>query len=148
MIPSLVWICSRVLARYADQLPVDILRNYDSKRSDLLCGALDPPLCATLVQLYDNLPQQLHSLTLPLAHPHIPLLQAIPNTSLFSLITILDLPACPHLTDSSIIHLSALHSLVALDASATALSSYGIKVLAETLLWISEEPAVDRHKIS
>ncbi|KAF8077956.1 hypothetical protein FPV67DRAFT_22896 [Lyophyllum atratum] len=87
-----------------------------------------------------NLPTHLCALTLPLADAHLLLLQRVPFTPRFSLLTILDLPACPHLTDTSIVSLSPLHSLVALDASATSLSSYAIKALAGTLLWVDDGP--------
>ncbi|KAG5727984.1 hypothetical protein E4T56_gene19428 [Termitomyces sp. T112] len=140
-VPSLACLCLRVLARYPAHVPIDIRLNYDSRLGvDLLDDILDPPLWATLVQVYDGLPEHLHSLTIPLTDPNVPCLQKIPQTSLFSLITVLDLPACPHLTDTSIVHLGPLHSLVALDASATSLSSYAIKVLSGTLLWFDDGP--------
>ncbi|KAG6818126.1 hypothetical protein H0H87_000031 [Tephrocybe sp. NHM501043] len=140
-LPSLACLCLHVLARYPDQLPVDARRPYDPAVSDVLDGAKrNPAYWAALVQFYDNLPDDLATLCIPLADSDVPLLQRIQQTPLFSLLTILDLPGCPHLTDTSIVNLSPLHSLVALDASKTSLSSYAIKSLAGTLLWIDDGP--------
>ncbi|KAG6877713.1 hypothetical protein C0993_004808 [Termitomyces sp. T159_Od127] len=139
MIPPLAWLCLRVLARRPALVPVDVRLNFDARHAHLL-HALSPPLWAALVQVYDGLPADLHYLTVSLADPHLSLLQEIPHTPRFSLLTLLDLPACPHLNDTSVVHLRRLHSLVALDASATSLSSYAIKVLAGTLLWVDDGP--------
>ncbi|KAG6890705.1 hypothetical protein C0995_005078 [Termitomyces sp. Mi166 len=143
-VPSLARLCLRVLARYPGHVPIDVRLNYHPIYSDVLDDvlddALDPTLWSALVQVYDGLPSHLRSLTISLADPRLSFLQKIPQTSLFSLMTILDLPACPHLTDTSIVRLGPLHSLVALDASATPLSSYAIKVLSGTLLWINDGP--------
>ncbi|KAG6906137.1 hypothetical protein DXG01_015744 [Tephrocybe rancida] len=140
-VPSLASLCLRILARYPDQVPIDFRRSYDPAQSDILDNALKDPLYwVTITQIYDNLPEHLNTLVLPLADIDVPLLQRIQHTPIFSMLTILDLPGCPHLTDSSIVLLSPLHSLVAFDASATSLSSYAIKVLAGTLLWVDDGP--------
>ncbi|KAG6866905.1 hypothetical protein C0991_003820 [Blastosporella zonata] len=141
-VPSLASLCLRILARYPDQLPIDARRHLHPALDDVLdpTQRTNPTYWAVLVQLYDSLPADLSTLVLPLADADIPLLQRIQQTPLFSLLTVLDLPACPHLTDTSVVLLSPLHSLVALDASATSLSSYAIKVLAGTLLWADDGP--------
>lgn len=139
MIPPLSWLCLGVAARNAGRVAIGVRLHFDPQHARLLHD-LDPLLWAALVQVYDGLPDHLRDLSLSLADPHLSRLQEIPHTPLFSLITLLDLPACPHLTDTSIVHLAPLHSLVALDASATSLSSYAIKVLAVTLLWVDDGP--------
>ncbi|GLB34965.1 hypothetical protein LshimejAT787_0205300 [Lyophyllum shimeji] len=142
-VPSLSWICLQRLVHFVDELHhLPVRLNYLPDRSDVLHGTqpLDPRLWATLVQVYDNLSHRFRALEIPLADPHLIRLQRIPHTPRFSLLTILDLPACPHLTDTSIVSLSPLHSLVALDASATSLTAYGIKALAGTLLWVDDGP--------
>jgi hypothetical protein len=135
LVPSLSSICLNIIADHLpDQLNLAFRLNYRTEISPPRLFILNPKLWITLVQLYDDLPICLHSYNIPLFHPHLPLLQRVPSTSHFSLLTILDLPACQELTDHFISTLKFLHSLVAFDASATALSSYAVKVLARTLV--------------
>ena len=132
MFPSLSSICLQIISHQV--LPLLPFRlNYRSEITPPF--SLNPLLWITLVQIYDYLPDCVRSFNIPLHHSHLPLLQRVPSTSIFSLITILDLPACPELTDHSISALNILHSLVAFDASATTLSSYAISVLARTLVY-------------
>jgi len=137
LVPSLSSLCLQILAHFPDQVHQLPLRLH--YRSELGLSSslrlLDPRLWSTIVQIYDGLPECLRSYNIPLSDIHLPLLQRIPSTHRFSLLTILDLPACPDLTDRSISALKFLHSLVAFDASATALSSYAINVLARTLVY-------------
>ncbi|RDB21376.1 hypothetical protein Hypma_011592 [Hypsizygus marmoreus] len=143
-VPSLSWFCLQRLAEVPDQVHLLGVRLHYDEQRDVLDGEddgpMDPRFWATLVQVYDNLPPRFNSLTVPLSDAHVPLLQRIPSTPQFSLLTLLDLPACPHLTDDTISALSQLHSLTALDASGTVLSPYGIKVLSSTLLWVDDGP--------
>ena len=97
---------------------------------------MDPRFWVTVVQIYDNLPASMRTHSLPLLDSHVPLLQQIPSNPLFSLITVLDLPQCPQIEDKNIHSLARLHNLVALDISATTVSSSGIKILADTLQWV------------
>lgn len=99
---------------------------------------VDPRLWATLIQIYENLPYSFNTYPIPLSDPHLPLLQKIPSTPQFTLITVLELPGCTDLTDNTIVELKALHTLCALDASWTKVTTHGIKVLAGTLLWDDE----------
>lgn len=135
-VPSLVWFCVSALYRHPDQLHLlgGVRLNYRRELNDIDLYNLDPRLWATLVQLYDRLPDKLSAYQLPLNDTHLPLLQEIPSTPSFSLLTILDLPACKDLDDATIINLKPLHSLVAFDASSTALSTDGIQRLTNTLL--------------
>lgn len=160
-VPSLSYLCLSLLYTYPDQIhhigPVrlnyrapssphtfDLLRalipSYGdgNPRSDELSfnpTLLDPRLWATLVQIYDDLPTILHSYPIPLCDEHLPTLQRIPQTPHFSLITILELPGCPDLTDATISELKILHTLSALDLSGTQISPYGMMSLAGSLLW-------------
>lgn len=138
-VPSLSSICILILAKFPDQIRIPVRLHYSeltlTRHPLQLCRHLDPLLWITLVQIYDHLPDSLSSCNIPLYYQHLPLLQRVLSTSNFSLITILDLPACPDLNDQSIYTLNLLHSLVAFDASATSLSSYAIKVLARTLVY-------------
>ena len=95
---------------------------------------VDPRLWAVLIQVYAGLPETLRTYDLPLADRHLPLLQQIPSTSDFSLVTIVELRACPDLNDQSIIRLRDLHSLGALDISQTKVTSWGIKSFAKTMV--------------
>ncbi|KAG5642189.1 hypothetical protein DXG03_003427 [Asterophora parasitica] len=137
-VPSLSALCLLLLAEFPDavhQLPARL--SLAAAPPDVLPTGprpADPRLWATLAQVYAGLPAHWHAYPLPLADAHVPLLQRIPHTPRFSLLTLLDLPACPHLTDASIPALSQLHSLVALDASATSLTSYAVKALAGTMV--------------
>lgn len=96
-------------------------------------SAVDPRTWATIVQLYSGLPEELQLHNLPLADQHLPLLQQIPITNHFSLMTILELPRCPELTDSSITKLRDLKTLCALDISMTRITAHGIRQLCSSL---------------
>jgi hypothetical protein len=134
-LPSLSAICLLILAKYSDELCLPVRLHYRPEITPSTSfQRLDPRLWAVLVQIYDDLPVCLGSYNIPLSDLHLPLLQRLSCTSQFSIITILDLPACPDLTDDTIYALKLLHSLVAFDASATTISSYAIKVLSHTLV--------------
>lgn len=129
---SLVSLCIHRLIPFADQihhLPFKLqLRSIHDLVPDP--ANVDPRLWAVLIQIYDTLPPFLASHSLSLADTHLPLLQSIPSTASFSLITLLDLPACPHLKDNTILELRFINTLTAFDAAQSSLSSYAIKTLA------------------
>ncbi|EKM55439.1 uncharacterized protein PHACADRAFT_208957 [Phanerochaete carnosa HHB-10118-sp] len=157
-IPSLQSLCIRILSEYPDQLHVlgpirlpyhpptaegdrDLLRELISAyQSDPptseheILGTVDPRLWATLVQLYGGLPEHFRTYKIPLADPYLPLLQIIPSNPHFALVTVVELPACCELNDDTIVQLGQLHALTALDASATSLTSWGVRTLAKTLV--------------
>ncbi|CAK5277422.1 unnamed protein product [Mycena citricolor] len=150
--PSLSWFCVGQIARYGvDQISINKVRlNYRPPRSsagydllralipslfqpDFSWGLVDPRLWATIVQLYDQLPPIFQTYDIPLSDEHIPLLQCIQPTPNFAMVTLLELPGCSELSDTTVVNLKCLHNLCALDVSSTALSSFGIKVLSETV---------------
>ena len=134
-VPSLTWFCVKALYKHPDLLHVlNYSLNYRRELNDIDLYNLDPRLWATLVQLYNDLPAKLAAYELPLNDPHMSLLQEIPSTPLFSLLTVVELPACPDLNDETISQFKSLHSLNALDASSTSLSTNGIYRLACTVL--------------
>ncbi|CAA7271709.1 unnamed protein product [Cyclocybe aegerita] len=140
-VPSLVSLCIRALVPFPEQvhqLPVRLILRPHRARAlidDLVPdpAVVDPRLWATLVQVYDSLPRSFASYTIPLADTHLPLLQSIPPSASFSLVTVLELPACDQLTDDTVLQLKFLHALTAFDASETALTAYGVKTLTATL---------------
>lgn len=160
-LPSLAYFCIRALLDYPDQVHTlgplrltyrapetpdacDILRELIPwYRSDqpLDMAQVDPRLWALLVQLYNNIPAQFHRYTLPLGDRHLPLLQYIPSTPDFALITILELPGCTELTDRNVVLLKDLHNLCTFDASGTALGVWGVKTLTATLRFAAAEAA-------
>ena len=158
-VPSLQSLCLKTLAEYPNQLyrldagldlrhryiPAsgkgehDLLREliptYDhlaSKKDSL--KRVDPRLWATLIQTCKGLPETFRSYELPLEDLHLPLLQDIPSTSQFTMVTTLALSKCDELHDDSVAELGRLHGLVALDISHTIVSSWGVKRLTKTLL--------------
>jgi hypothetical protein len=157
-VPSLAYFTLKSLFQYPDQIYVlgirlkyrspssplsrDILRElipfYDQNDPDFNLNQVDPRLWATLVQVFSGLPDTFRTYHIPLSDKHVPLLQHIPSTPYFSLITILELPRCSELTDETIVELKHLSQLSALDASATKLSSHGITKLSRTLMWSEE----------
>jgi hypothetical protein len=140
-VPSLVWFCLNRLYLTPDQIHVLPTRlYYRNELNDLDLLNLDPRLWATLVQIYDNLPEKLSTYELPLNDTHLPLLQRIPCTPRFSLVTVLELSTCSTLDDDTVSHLKVLHSLTAFDASNTSLTAYGMKALASTLQLADEDP--------
>lgn len=157
-VPSSIYFYLRVLLQHPDQVhhagpfQMAYTRPDNISNFDILTAMIpdvwlphfsmrnvDPRLWATLVQLYTGLPHVFSSYPIPLEDIHLPLLQRISNTRQFSLVTILELPFCPDLTDTNIQSLRALHTLTALDASATSLTTAGIQRLVETLLWTQPE---------
>lgn len=166
-VPSLAYFALKKLIQYPDQVnsigsirlqyqapssssAYDILRalipSYDpipspDSDSDFDLSKVDPRLWATLIQVYSHLPDTFRTYRIPLSDPHLPILQRIPSSSHFSLITILDLSECKELTDETVVELKYLTSLCAFDASATALSAHGIKSLSRTLMWSESEGA-------
>ncbi|KAJ6630793.1 hypothetical protein B0H10DRAFT_1938941 [Mycena sp. CBHHK59/15] len=153
-LPSLAWFCLNKLFPFPDQVhaigpvrlnyqPPASRGNYDILRAlipslhlpDFDWADVDPRLWITLVQIYDNLPAVFQCYPILLADKNLRLIQSVPSTPRFSLITILELPGCRELLDSTIVNLKHLHSLCAFDASATDLSTYGVKVLSGTVLW-------------
>ncbi|EPQ58131.1 hypothetical protein GLOTRDRAFT_126623 [Gloeophyllum trabeum ATCC 11539] len=150
--PSLAYFCVKALIEVADQVHLigsarlryrapEVEGSYDPLRALLPSygtdafdlSKVDPRLWAVLIQVYENLPDDIRTYRLPLADKHLPLLQSIPSTLDFTLITLLDLSRCPELTDNTIVELKALHCLVALDASMTEVSTHGIRGLSRTL---------------
>lgn len=162
-LPPLQYFCIRALIEWPDQvhalgparLPYqapsnhsqfDILqalipnyRPFSSDHDAIDMRLVDPRLWAVLVQIYNQLPPLFRTYTLPLSDVHLPLLQRIPSTSHFSLITILSLSRCRQLTDDTVVELRELHTLAALDASITALGSWGVYRLAKSLSWTDGE---------
>jgi hypothetical protein len=96
-------------------------------------SSVDPRLWATICQVFTSLPDNCFNYKIPLSDKHLPLLQQIPSTQHFSLITLLALPGTSELDDETIVSLKELHTLTALDASHTGLTSHGIGRLARTL---------------
>ncbi|KAI0748086.1 hypothetical protein C8Q80DRAFT_1170076 [Daedaleopsis nitida] len=149
-VPPLSYFCIKTLVDYPDQIhelgparlryerpagrdDFDILqaliptyRPFDSaNHRGFNLRVVDPRLWAVLVQIFENLPCLFRNYTLPLSDPHLPMLQTIPSTEHFSLITVLSLSRCRDLTDDTVQELRHLHTLSAFDASVTALSSWG-----------------------
>jgi hypothetical protein len=99
---------------------------------------LDPRLWAIIVQVYADLPHWLRTYRTALSDKYTPLLQHIPATEHFSLLTVLELPGCSHLNDDTIIQIAALHTLCALDMSNSTLTVQGIRRLSGTLKWVED----------
>ncbi|KAI0302018.1 hypothetical protein BC826DRAFT_986662 [Russula brevipes] len=98
-------------------------------------GKVDPRLWAIIVQVYSDLPHGLQTYRTALSDKYTPLLQHVPATEHFALLTVVELPGCSHLNDDTIVHLKALHTLCVLDVSRTAISALGIRRLSRTLTW-------------
>lgn len=94
---------------------------------------VDPRIWAAIVQIYSNIPSELAIYPIDLSDPHLPMLQQIPSTPDFTLISILDLQRSKQLTDDNIIVLNSLSNLSALDISDTRVSAYAIRVLSRAL---------------
>ncbi|KAE9396053.1 hypothetical protein BT96DRAFT_885104 [Gymnopus androsaceus JB14] len=154
-VPSLVCLCIEKLALYPDQI-AGVALTYappeDSTQFDILkalipfyaddsfgISLVDPCLWATLVQIFGtSLPEIFTTYQIPLKHTLLPLLQRIPSTPTFSLVTILELPGCTQLTDDLALTLRSLHTLTAFDASDTALSSWGLRKLLMPALLVDD----------
>ncbi|KAI0670421.1 hypothetical protein C8Q78DRAFT_1091109 [Trametes maxima] len=158
-VPPLSYFCIKSLVEYPDEIHTigptrlcyhapwsrdqfDILsaliptyRPFSDDDEEFDIGLVDPRLWAVLVQVYEGLPVVFRRYALPLSDAHLPLLQTIPSTEHFSLVTVLSLSRCPMLTDDTILSLRHLHTLTALDASATGLGTWGIQRLAKSLGW-------------
>ncbi|KAI0362050.1 hypothetical protein OH77DRAFT_1389878 [Trametes cingulata] len=163
-VPPLTYFCLKALAEYPDEVHAlgaarlryqaprsrsqfDILsaliptyRPFDRDSDAFDLSFVDPRLWAVLIQVYEDLPPVFHEYTLPLSDAHMPLLQSIPNTSHFSLVTILILSRCRVLTDDTVLELRHLHTLAALDVSVTALGTWGVQRLAKSLAWSEADP--------
>ena len=165
-VPPLTFICLQKLVPFPDQVHClntfrliyrspssphifglirALIPYYDDENSTLDLSHIDPRLWAILIQIYSHLPASLHHYSVPLSDKHLPLLQQIPNTPFFSLITALALPKCGHLTDDTIVELKQLNGLSALDASSTQISANGVRILSGTRTW-GECPGGTREK--
>jgi hypothetical protein len=153
-VPSLAYFAIRRLVEYPDLIDLGMARIHciqpsSSSKFDVLRALLpgfrdnhasfslsqvDPRLWAVIVQVFANLPKRLKVYPIPLSDKHLPLLQRVPATQHFCLVTVLDLACCRALTDKTIVELKSLTSLCALDASSTVLTGLGIKRLSGTLL--------------
>lgn len=144
LVPPLAYFCLRALVGYADQVhslgshrikcQPEVLRALSPPTFDDNCAAtrcfckLDPRLWSIIVQVYSGLPEGLRSYYIPLGDRYLPLLQAIPSTPSFALITILNLTSC--VSDETSHALKSLHGLCALDISNTSISHLGIRHFA------------------
>ena len=133
MVPSLLGLCLRRLSVYPDHahlLPAQ-LRLKHGLVQELLEDGIDDALWATLVQVFVTLPPALSSHSVGLDNPHIAMFQRLATTASFSLLTVLQLPGCADVADSSIVRLTKpLRTLAYLDVSRTSLSAYGIELMA------------------
>ncbi|KAI0637013.1 hypothetical protein C8Q77DRAFT_541098 [Trametes polyzona] len=167
-VPPLSYFCIKALAEYPDEMHAlgsarllyqapwspdhfDILsaliptyRPLDEDNDSFDLSLVDPRLWAVLIQAYEGLPDAFRRYTLPLSDAHLPLLQTIPSTKHFCLITTLSLSRCPMLTDDTVLELRHLHTLAALDVSVTALGTWGIRRLVSSLAWSEGEEAARR----
>ncbi|KAH9180538.1 hypothetical protein EDB89DRAFT_1919633 [Lactarius sanguifluus] len=106
----------------------DILRTLPrTPQCNVDLSKVDPRLWAVIVQVYSDLPSDLHIYRTALADKYLPSLQRIPTTEHFSLLTVLEIPGCSHLTDDTIVRLAVVHTLCVLDAR--------IRRLSGTLRW-------------
>ncbi|CAL1704766.1 unnamed protein product [Somion occarium] len=105
----------------------------DPKSTNFLAN-VDPRLWAVIIQTVSPLPEAFRTYTLPLSDIHAPLLQQIPSTPDFALLTVLELRGREEVDDQTVVQLGDLHNLAAVDLSLTVLTSWGIKTLSKTLL--------------
>ena len=147
LVPPLAYFCIRTLIGYADQAYTlgphrircqsEVLRVLspptfgDSISATRCLCKLDPRLWSILVQVYSGLPDGLRNYYIPLGDRYLPLLQAIPSTPSFALITVLNLAR--HVSDETSHALKSLHGLCALDISDTSISHLGIRHFASTV---------------
>ncbi|KAI0082670.1 hypothetical protein K474DRAFT_12182 [Panus rudis PR-1116 ss-1] len=160
-VQSLRQLCIRRLAEFPDQVHLlgsarvhyrtpeseeefDLVRaltpgySHDAPTSSAFLARVDPRLWGTMVQAIAPLPPAFRMYTLPLSDVHMPLLQRIPSTPDFSLITVLELYGQRDLDDETVIQLGELHTLTALDVGMTTLTPWGIRTLSRTLA-VSED---------
>jgi len=153
-VPPLAYFCIRTLANYADQVygigshrigcqPQVLHALSPSAFGDIdattrcLCK-LDPRLWSIIVQVYSGLPKGLQNYHIPLGDKYLPLLQAIPSTPSFALITVLNLARS--ISDETSHALKSLHNLCALDISQTSVSHLGIRHFAPTIANKQSDP--------
>ncbi|KAF8628384.1 hypothetical protein AX15_003910 [Amanita polypyramis BW_CC] len=138
-VPPLSLLCIQLLSESPDQL----FNVFGEFKLNLPCPLLppdapvtqlDPRLWASFVQIYRDTSATFITYPIQLLHTHQSLLQRIPQTPYFSLITLLELPGCTRVTDDFLHHAKYLHSLAALDISGTTVSYIAIKRLAQTLV--------------
>ncbi|KAH9048110.1 hypothetical protein EDB84DRAFT_1411074 [Lactarius hengduanensis] len=151
-VPSLSYFCIKHLVKIPEMLynygparpyrspeypgDSDILRTLPrTPQCNVDLSKVDPRLWAVIVQVYSDLPSGLHIYRTALADKYLPSLQRIPTTEHFSLLTVLEIPGCSHLTDDTIVRLAVIHTLCVLDASNTPLTAQGIRRLSGTLRW-------------
>ncbi|KAF9246531.1 hypothetical protein BU15DRAFT_39780, partial [Melanogaster broomeanus] len=172
-VPPLAYLCIKILSSFPEQLhtlghlrvsysadlarallPVRPQPHDDVHKSTLgQCSdtpdfdttALDPRLWATIAQVIHPLPEQLHDLDTSLADIHLPLLQQIPNTPNFSLLTLVSLPNCKDVYDDTIGELRRLNGLVALDLRGTKITPYALTILARGLSWTGDDDTTLRR---
>jgi hypothetical protein len=153
-IPPLAYFCLRTLLDYADQVHCfgsrrirfqpEVLRALSPPTfGDLSTGMrclckLDPRLWSIIAQVYSDLPTGLQNYFIPLGDRYLPLLQAIPSTSSFALITVLNLAQC--VSDETSHALKSLHGLCALDISQTSVSHLGIRHFAPAITSKPSDP--------
>ena len=155
-VPPLAYFCIRVLIDYPDQvhslgshrircqpqvlhaLSSSTFSNIDTP-ARCLCK-LDPRLWSVITQVYRDLPEGLQDYHIPLGDRHLPLLQAIPSTPSFALITVLNLAGS--VSDETTHALRSLHGLCALDISQTLISHLGIRHFAPA---ITSDPSDIRY---
>ncbi|TFY72701.1 hypothetical protein EVG20_g300 [Dentipellis fragilis] len=112
----------------------------------LRLSEVDPRLWASIIQVFTELPDELRVYSLALSDKYLPLLEHIPQRADFSLLTVLELPGCPDLTDDTIFELKALHGLSAFDASATQLTAQGLLRLSRTMTWAEGETNASKRR--
>ncbi|THH11855.1 hypothetical protein EW145_g403 [Phellinidium pouzarii] len=127
-VPRLAYFCIKALSDFPEQVYLlgssrlhfskdsgghNVLRSLFPtwKTPDFSLLDIDPRLWATLVQVYANPPSLLSSYPIQLSDPHLQLLQQIPSTPDFTLVTILNLQRCNELSDNTILNLKQLHNL-------------------------------------
>jgi hypothetical protein len=154
-VPSLVAMSVKALVKYPEELyklydwrsgyvpnaisskdVIRVLTEHRGNWDDIDWSMVDPRLWAVIVQVFNNLPHQFKTLHLPLSDPYLPLLQGIPSTPQFTLITILVLTQVNQtrlVNDNNITELRSLHSLCYLDISHNNISPHGLRRFAGTL---------------
>ena len=155
-IPPLAYFCIRTLVDYPDQAypfgphriryQPEVLRalspstfSETNTTTPCLCK-LDPRIWSIIVQVYFDLPKGLQDYYTPLGDKYLPLLQAIPSTSSFALVTVLNLAKL--ISDETSHALKFLHGLCALDISDTSISHLGIRHFAPA---VTTEPSDPRY---
>ncbi|KAI6167031.1 hypothetical protein EDD17DRAFT_1469341 [Pisolithus thermaeus] len=132
-VPPLALFCIVALAPYTDQLHA--LGAPRIPYRDLLLPEVlsDPRVWVTIAQVMYPAPVHSHDIDLSLSDTHLPLLQQIPSAPNFTLISLLSLPGCTHVSDDTVSELRRLNTLIALDLRATHLTTYGVTVLSRGL---------------